>query len=62
MDQNLDLQRDALCQAGGEKLFEDIVSGAQAERPGLKEALEGVEKVPFLGRNGSWNVKPTPVI
>ncbi len=41
-DQNLDLQRDALCQAGCEKLFEDIVSGAQAERPGLKEALEYV--------------------
>ena len=39
-DQNLDLQRDALTQAGCEKILEDHQSGAKAERPGLKSALE----------------------
>jgi len=34
-DQNLDLQRDALKQAGCEQIFEDTVSGALAERQGL---------------------------
>lgn len=39
-DQNLDLQRDALTQAGCLKLYEDKESGAKAERPGLLLALE----------------------
>ncbi|MGO2356344.1 MAG: recombinase family protein [Marinomonas foliarum] len=39
-DQNLNLQRDALSQAGCEQLFEDMLSGAKAERPGLKQALQ----------------------
>jgi len=39
-DQNLDLQRDALTQAGCQKIFEDKVSGSRAERPGLDRALE----------------------
>lgn len=39
-DQNLDLQRDALTQAGCGKLCEDKESGAKAERPGLLLALE----------------------
>jgi DNA invertase Pin-like site-specific DNA recombinase len=38
-DQNLDLQKDALTQAGCEKILEDRQSGAKAERPGLKSAL-----------------------
>ncbi len=38
-DQNLDLQRDALNQAGCDQIFEDQLSGAKAERPGLHEAL-----------------------
>ncbi len=38
-DQNLDLQQDALVQAGCGKVFTDVISGAQAERPGLTEAL-----------------------
>jgi DNA invertase Pin-like site-specific DNA recombinase len=37
-DQTLDLQTDALTQAGCEKLFADTMSGAKAERPGLQEA------------------------
>lgn len=39
-DQNLNLQRDALSQAGCERLFEDQLSGAKAERPGLQQALQ----------------------
>ena len=39
-DQNLDLQLEALRQAGCDKIYEDKTSGAKAERPGLKLALE----------------------
>jgi DNA invertase Pin-like site-specific DNA recombinase len=38
-EQSLGLQRDALAKAGGERVFEDVASGAQAERPGLTQAL-----------------------
>jgi len=38
-DQNLDLQRDALKQAGCEQVYEDRVSGTKARRPGLEQAL-----------------------
>ncbi|WP_248886498.1 recombinase family protein [Acidithiobacillus acidisediminis] len=39
-EQNLELQREALCKAGCEKILEDRISGARAERPGLEKALE----------------------
>ena len=39
-EQNLDMQVDALQEAGCEKRFTDEVSGAKAERPGLHDALE----------------------
>lgn len=39
-DQNLDLQRDALNQAGCSRIYEDRLSGAKAARPGLALALE----------------------
>jgi len=39
-DQELALQRDALTAAGCERLFEDTISGAKAERPQLAEALD----------------------
>jgi DNA invertase Pin-like site-specific DNA recombinase len=39
-DQNLDLQRDALTQAGRTRIYEDRISGAKAARPGLALALE----------------------
>ena len=38
-DQTLDLQTDALRQAGCEKLFTDTTSGAKSERPGLQDAM-----------------------
>tara|TARA_B110000977_G_C11080918_1_gene492907 strand:- start:3437 stop:4207 length:771 start_codon:yes stop_codon:yes gene_type:complete len=38
-DQSLDLQCDALRSAGCDKVFEDTMSGAKAERPGLRQAL-----------------------
>lgn len=41
-DQVLDLQKDALVQAGCEKIFEDTCSGAKSDRPGLSTALEYV--------------------
>ncbi|OCA52460.1 recombinase family protein [Photorhabdus namnaonensis] len=39
-DQNLNLQRDALEVAGCYKIFEDQISGAKAERPGLQAVLK----------------------
>jgi DNA invertase Pin-like site-specific DNA recombinase len=38
-DQTLDLQTDALKQAGCEKLFTDMISGGKSERPGLQDAM-----------------------
>jgi DNA invertase Pin-like site-specific DNA recombinase len=38
-DQNLDLQKDALTQAGCERILADQQSGVKAERHGLKAAL-----------------------
>jgi DNA invertase Pin-like site-specific DNA recombinase len=38
-DQNLDLQHDALQQAGCDRIFTDVASGMQTERPGLAETL-----------------------
>lgn len=39
-DQNLDLQRDALLKVECSQIFEDQISGAKTERPGLIEALK----------------------
>lgn len=39
-DQNLELQIQALTQAGCQKIFEDKISGSRAERPGLAKTLE----------------------
>lgn len=38
-DQNLDLQVQALQQAGCEQIFEDRMTGARVDRPGLQDAL-----------------------
>ena len=40
LDQNLDLQLDALKKAGCKKIFDDKISGSRAERPGLTKALD----------------------
>jgi DNA invertase Pin-like site-specific DNA recombinase len=40
LEQNLDLQIDALTQAKCEKIFKDTISGAKSERPGLSQAME----------------------
>ena len=39
-DQNLNLQKDALTRAGCERILEDRQSGANADRPGLRDALD----------------------
>jgi len=44
LDQNLDLQRDALEKAGCTRIFTDTISGATAERPGLRQALEMIRE------------------
>lgn len=41
-EQSLDLQRDALKQAGCERLYEEVASGAMKDRPGLGRALDQV--------------------
>ena len=40
--QGLDLQNDALREAGCERLYSDVGSGAKVDRPGLRDALEYV--------------------
>lgn len=43
-EQNLSLQKDALKKAGCGKIFQDRVSGAKTERPGLREAKSYVRE------------------
>ena len=43
-EHNLTLQTVALKKAGCQKIFDDKVSGAGSERPGLKAALEHVRE------------------
>ncbi len=58
-EQSDDLQIDVFKNAGCEKIFSDQISGAKADRPGLKEALEYVRpgdslvvwRLDRLGRN-----------
>ena len=40
VEQNVELQVDALKAAGCEKLFQDVASGAKSDRQGLAEAIE----------------------
>lgn len=44
IEQDLALQTDALKGAGCDQIFDDIVSGATTQRPGLTEALSHVRK------------------
>jgi len=43
IDQNLDLQLDALNRAGCEKIYKDDCSGSTINRPGLKRCLKALE-------------------
>src|SRR5438552_13612278 len=47
-DQNLEMQLDALNKAGCRRIFTDKLSGAQVERPGLKEALSHLREADTL--------------
>ena len=42
LEQNFNLQVDALKKAGSEKIYKEIISGAKAERPVLNELLKNV--------------------
>jgi len=44
VEQNLDLQLDALKKAGCEKVYEDVASGSKTNRVGLNEILSFVRK------------------
>lgn len=44
LDQNVDLQRDALTAAGCENIFQDVASGAKDDRQGLAEAITYARK------------------
>lgn len=44
LDQNLDLQRDALKAAGCRSIFEDKISGTKTQRPGLDKALTALRE------------------
>lgn len=43
-DQNLNLQHDALKNAGCERIFDDQITGSKIQRPGLEAALEFVRE------------------
>lgn len=43
-DQNLDLQIQALKQAGCEQIFQDQISGGRMDRPGLTDALSRLQQ------------------
>ncbi|VAL08705.1 resolvase domain-containing protein [Enterobacter hormaechei] len=44
IDQNSDLQRDALTSANCDRIFEDRMSGKVASRPGLRRALKYINR------------------
>lgn len=48
-EQDTALQMDALRKAGCEKIFEDTISGAKADRPGLAAALAYLRDGDVLG-------------
>lgn len=64
-DQNLDLQRDTLKQAGCDKIYEDRISGADAPQPSLNMVLDiarpgdvfVVWRLERLARSSPWTQK-----
>jgi len=65
VDQNLDMQKDALTKAGCEKIFTDVMSGSKDKRPGLESALNSLStgdtlvvwKLDRLGRSVQQLIK-----
>jgi predicted site-specific integrase-resolvase len=55
-DQNLDLQLDALNQAGCDRIYQDTISGTESRRPGLDQALESICAMETRWWCGSWIV------
>jgi DNA invertase Pin-like site-specific DNA recombinase len=43
-DQDLSLQKEALCASGCDRIFEDYASGAKAKREGLDQAFEALRE------------------
>lgn len=65
VDQNLDLQRDALKAAGCHTLFEDKISGTKTQRLGLDKALTALREGDvlvwyFASRSAGPGVSPAP--
>ena len=55
-DQNLDLQRSALQQAGCERIYEDKISGTRTERQGLAMYVPEAPHLARLSRYGqAWS-------
>jgi DNA invertase Pin-like site-specific DNA recombinase len=46
-DQSLNPQTDSLSEAGCEKLFTDVASGARTQRPGLDKAISFCRCFPY---------------
>ena len=56
IDQNLDLQLDALKNVGCEKIYEDRISDVSINRPGLTKALEDLRSIFKADLNLSSNI------
>ena len=57
-EQDTALQTDALREAGCERIFENTISGAKAERPSLASALEFLRDGDVLAAAGSGGALP----
>jgi predicted site-specific integrase-resolvase len=66
IEQNLNLQRDALKAAGCKKIIEDTASGGKVKRDGLERVRDeerGLEPIPFSAPDPfirPWPLHPSP--
>ncbi|MCA1789510.1 MAG: recombinase family protein [Thioalkalivibrio sp.] len=58
VEQNLDLQGKALQKAGCERMYEDRVSGAKADRSGWREARAALRAADTLEAQGEYVLWP----